>query len=184
MGVCPCVKRNFEYDDAKTNVKRYGGEGRLDGFEATFLSSYLACSAVFDVESCREKKKKKRGIVLAKESTISRGGTRVIRRARKEIRLRSYTRGSRHLVYLQIPFREWFDRGANGGQNVGVVGSGGRGRGKGGGSRSMNEAECVLAIANGLCQAFRDLATAVLNPRYLRDRWRTFRGPAWSLRMS
>lgn len=29
----------------------------------------------------------------------------------------------------------------------------------------MNEAECVLAIANGLCQAFRDLATAVLNPR-------------------
>lgn len=27
----------------------------------------------------------------------------------------------------------------------------------------MNEAECVLAIANGLCQAFRDLATAVLN---------------------
>lgn len=29
----------------------------------------------------------------------------------------------------------------------------------------MNEVECVLAIANGLCQAFRDLATAVLNPR-------------------
>jgi len=29
----------------------------------------------------------------------------------------------------------------------------------------MNEAECVLAIANGLCQAFRDLATAVLNSR-------------------
>lgn len=52
------------------------------------------------------------------------------------------------------------------GQNEGVVGSGGEnGRGKGGGSRNMNEAECVLAIANGLCQAFRDLATAVLNPR-------------------
>lgn len=39
------------------------------------------------------------------------------------------------------------------------------GRGKGGGSRSMNEVECVLAIANGLCQTFRDLATVVLNPR-------------------
>jgi len=182
MGVCPCVKRNFEYDDAKTNVKRYGGEGRLGGFEATFLSSYLACSAVPDVESWE--KKKKRGIVLAQEPTISRGGTRVIRRGRKENTTAIVHEGfASPCVYLQIFLRERFDRGANGGQNVGVVGSEGEdGRGKGGGSRSMNEAECVLAIANGLCQAFRDLATAVLNPRaatrYLRDRWRTFRGPA------
>ncbi|KYQ54346.1 hypothetical protein ALC60_06893 [Trachymyrmex zeteki] len=57
VGVCPCVKRNFEYDDAETNVKRYS-EGRLGGFEATFLSSYLASSAVLGVESRKKRSEK------------------------------------------------------------------------------------------------------------------------------
>lgn len=103
VGVCPCVKRNFEYDDAETNVKRYS-EGRLGGFEATFLSSYLASSAVLGVES----RKKRKGESF---SWKSRQFLAAVRESFTEIGKRyDYDRfaheGSRHLVYLQIPPRE------------------------------------------------------------------------------
>lgn len=77
---------------------------------------------------------------------------------------RSFTR-ARAIVYLQIPPRAV--RPAGGRITGGVVGVGGEDEGgRGGGSRSMNEAECVLAIARPM-SAFRDLATAVLNSAYV-----------------
>lgn len=120
-------------------------------------------------ESSKEGKKgeKKENHSRAKEPAISRGGARVIRRGRRKIRpaIVSHTRACA-TAYLQIPPPvSGSTAGANGGSVVGSGGEDERGGGEGGGSRSMNEAECVLAIANGLCQAFRDLATAVLNPR-------------------
>lgn len=105
----PGVKRNFEYDDAETNVKRYGGEGRLDGFAATFLSSYLASSAVLGCGRKEEKKggekKEKKRIVLARRS---RQFLAVVRESFAEVGERydprSFrTRGHREPSYLQIP---------------------------------------------------------------------------------
>lgn len=109
----------------------------MGGFEATFLSSYLASSAVLNVGSRGKRREKEGGggLVLAREPRqFLAGGARESRspgskdKEKKKDTIVSHTR-ARAIVHLQIPLRERFDRSGelgerrDGGQYGGVVGS-------------------------------------------------------------